>query len=57
MPSGNYVELASEGFRAVRRFASLDEWYRSTLRAEYAQRYGSCVDDAIEQYSPETIEV
>ena len=40
MPSGNYVELASEGFRVVRRFASLDEWYRSTLRAEYAQRYG-----------------
>ena len=40
MPSGDYVELAPEGFRVVRRFASLDEWYRSTLRAEYAQRYG-----------------
>lgn len=40
MPSGNYVELAPEGFRVVRRFASLEEWYRSTLRAEYGQRYG-----------------
>ena len=40
MLSGDYVELAPEQFSVVRRFASLDEWYRSTLRAEYGQRYG-----------------
>jgi hypothetical protein len=38
--AGDYVELAPEGYRVLRRFASLDDWYRSTLRHEYAQRYG-----------------
>ncbi|MBI5161262.1 MAG: hypothetical protein HY996_07605 [Micrococcales bacterium] len=38
--SGDYVELTPELFRVVRRFASLEEWYRATLRAEYGQRYG-----------------
>jgi len=38
--SGDYVELAPEEFRVVRRFRSLEEWYRATLRAEYSQRYG-----------------
>ena len=38
--SGDYVELAPDRFHVVRRFASLDEWYNSTLRAEYSQRYG-----------------
>jgi hypothetical protein len=37
---GDYVELSSDGFRVLRRFASLEEWYRATLRAEYGQRYG-----------------
>jgi hypothetical protein len=38
--SGEYVELEPDGFGVLRRFASLDEWYTATLRAEYAQRYG-----------------
>lgn len=38
--SGDYVELAPDTFHVVRRFASLDEWYNSTLRAEYRERYG-----------------
>lgn len=39
--TGSYVELAPEDdFRVLRRFASLDEWYRNTLRAEYGCRYG-----------------
>jgi hypothetical protein len=38
--SGDYVELAPKDFRVLRRFASLDEWYRTTLRAEYGRRYG-----------------
>ena len=38
--SGDYLELALDGFRVLRRFASMDEWYRSTLRAEYGRRYG-----------------
>jgi hypothetical protein len=37
--SGDYVELAPEDFHVIRRFASLDEWYQATLRAEYGQRY------------------
>ena len=40
--SGDYVELATEGFQVLRRFASLDEWYRCTIRAEYGPRYGIC---------------
>ena len=38
--TGDYVELAPDDFRVLRRFSSLDEWYRSTLRAEYGHRYG-----------------
>ena len=38
--SGDYVELAPQEFRVLRRFSSLDEWYTSTLRAEYGRRYG-----------------
>jgi hypothetical protein len=37
---GDYVELLLPGFHVVRRFSSLDEWYRRTLREEYASRYG-----------------
>jgi len=38
--TADYVELApDDDFRVLRRFASLDEWYRSTLRAEYGCRY------------------
>lgn len=37
---GDYVELAPVDFRVVRRFSSLDDWYESTLRAEYSHRYG-----------------
>ncbi len=36
---GDYVELESSSFHVLRRFASLDEWYRATLRKEYRQRY------------------
>jgi hypothetical protein len=38
--SGDYVELAPSGFDVLRRFATLEEWYRATLRAEYEERYG-----------------
>jgi hypothetical protein len=38
--TGDYVELAPSDFQVLRRFASLDEWYRGTLRAEYGERYG-----------------
>ena len=38
--SGDYVELAPSDFHVLRRFATLDEWYEATLRAEYAKRYG-----------------
>jgi hypothetical protein len=38
--AGDYVELAPDDFRVHRRFSSLDEWYRNTLRAEYGHRYG-----------------
>lgn len=38
--TGDYVELAPEDFRVARRFTSLDDWYRTTLRAEYGNRYG-----------------
>jgi hypothetical protein len=38
--SGDYVELAPEDFHVLRRFVSLEEWYRATLRAEYGRRYG-----------------
>lgn len=38
--SGDYVELSTEDFHVLRRFASLDEWYRCTIRAEYGPRYG-----------------
>jgi hypothetical protein len=38
--SGDYVELSPEEFHVLRRFVSLEEWYRATLRAEYSQRYG-----------------
>ena len=37
---GDYVELDASSFQVLRRFASLDEWYRTTLRKEYSQRYG-----------------
>ncbi|ACG75090.1 hypothetical protein AnaeK_3880 [Anaeromyxobacter sp. K] len=37
---GDYVELEPSTFRVLRRFASLDEWYGTTLRKEYRQRYG-----------------
>jgi hypothetical protein len=37
---GDYVELDPASFHVLRRFASLDEWYRATLRQEYRQRYG-----------------
>jgi hypothetical protein len=38
--AGDYVELEPSSFRVLRRFASLDEWYRGTLRKEYGERYG-----------------
>ena len=37
--SCDYVELAPSDFHVLRRFTTLDEWYRATLRAEYRQRY------------------
>lgn len=37
---GDYVELESATFRVLRRFVSLDEWYQTTIRKEYGQRYG-----------------
>ena len=37
---GDYVELELPNFRVLRRFASLDNWYETTLRKEYRQRYG-----------------
>ncbi len=37
---GDYVELESSSFHVLRRFASLDEWYETTLRKEYRQHYG-----------------
>ena len=38
--SGDYVELEPADFCVRRRFVSLDEWYRTTLRAEFRERYG-----------------
>ena len=36
----DFVEIEPSNFHVLRRFASLDEWYRTTLRNEYCQRYG-----------------
>ena len=36
---GDYVELAPSYFRVLRRFISLDDWYCSTLRKEFGERY------------------
>jgi len=35
-----YVELEPTGFRVLRAYPSLDEWYVATLRAEYGERHG-----------------
>lgn len=37
--AGDYVELEPSDFHVLRRFVSLDEWYRATLREEFRQRY------------------
>jgi hypothetical protein len=39
MESGDYVELSPDRFRVLRRFPSLEAWYVTTLREEYAKRY------------------
>lgn len=38
--SGEFVELRDADRAVVRRFSSLDDWYRGTIRREYAERYG-----------------
>jgi hypothetical protein len=43
-----FVTLTEDGYTVKDSFASLDEWYVRTLRAEYGERYGlpSIGDDA-----------
>jgi hypothetical protein len=36
---GSYVWLQPESFKILATFASLNDWYRSVLRSEYATRY------------------
>src|SRR5262249_23782370 len=40
MRDPQYVTVDPRTYAVVGEFASLDEWYRSTLRTEYAGRYG-----------------
>ncbi len=40
MSAGDYVALSPSDFRVLQRFSSFDDWYATTLRTEYAARYG-----------------
>lgn len=35
-----YAWFEGQTYKPSKLFKSLDDWYRETLRAEYAQRYG-----------------
>ncbi len=37
--TGEFVELDSRDFRVTARFSTLDDWYRKSVRAEFASRY------------------
>src|SRR5262245_49851656 len=38
--SRRYVQLEKADFRVTASFASFDDWYSDTIRAEYAEHYG-----------------
>lgn len=40
LADGNYVLLDDEGYSELSEFTDLADWYSSTIRSEYAQRYG-----------------
>ena len=40
-----YVILNEDNFEVIKSFNSLEEWYSSTLRKEYAERYGMVSKD------------
>ena len=39
-PDAVLVELDESSYQEIKTFASLDEWYRQTIRDEFAARYG-----------------
>lgn len=40
LADGRYVEFGLEDFEERGEYATLDDWYRKLIRAEYAERYG-----------------
>ena len=40
LPDQRFVTLTVDGYTVKDSFASFDEWYVRTLRAEYGERYG-----------------